>query len=281
MRAGKMDIVAGERHNRIRIDVEPELRDLVPVYIANRLRDVEMVRAAVEGGDFESVGRIAHNMQGSGGSFGFDDLTAVGVELERAAQDRNRSEIARLLLRLEAYLSSIDLVVPEPDNAAAGAGRLAMDATAAGVTVGEREQTDADAEILLVDDQEMNAVIMRRYLVREGYEVRWLPSGSEALTALEGRPLPSLILLDVIMAGMNGFEVCRRIKSSSVTCAIPVMLVTSFDRRSEILQGWAAGADDVLSKPVRRDELVKRVRWLLLHSRKAGRQEAGGPPSRA
>ena len=82
------------------------------------------------------------------------------------------------------------------------------------------------------------------------------------------------------MAGMNGFEVCRRIKSSSVTCGIPVMLVTSFDRRSELLQGWAAGADDVLSKPVRRRELVKRVQSLMQTSRHAGRWKNGAPPAR-
>jgi len=77
------------------------------------------------------------------------------------------------------------------------------------------------------------------------------------------------VLLDVVMPGMNGFEVCRRIKSNAATCGIPVVLVTTFDRRSEFLQGWAAGADDVLARPVRRDELLKRVRSLVDSARRA------------
>src|SRR5262245_1434137 len=115
-------------------------------------------------------------------------------------------------------------------------------------------------DVLVVDDQEMNAAIMSRYLTRAGFCVKCLASGDAALEALEKGLRPALILLDVVMAGMNGFDVCRRIKANAATCRIPVVLVTSFDRRSDFIQGWAAGADDVLAKPVQRDDLMARVR---------------------
>ena len=262
-------------YGRIAVEVDPELRELVPVYLANRGKDLEVIRDAVERNDFGTICSIAHNMQGSGGSFGFNELTAIGVELERAARDRSGVDMARQIRRLDEYLSSLHLVCGEQGDEAAGTCQSAADPVASDTAAGVQDGAGERGEILVIDDQEMNATIMSRYLGREGYSVKWLASGEAALTALADRPLPDLILLDVVMAGMSGFEVCRRIKSSSATCGIPVVLVTSFDRRSEFLQGWAAGADDVLSKPVRRDELVKRVRLLVRAEGHAGHRKNG------
>ena len=143
---------------------------------------------------------------------------------------------------------------------------MARNATAASPLIaampaasGRSEDLNGAAEILLVDDQEMNAAIVGRYLAHAGYTVKYLASGDAALAALECRPLPALIMLDVVMAGTDGLEVCRRIKSNPATSAIPVIMVTALDSRGDRIRAWSAGADEVLSKPVRREELVSRV----------------------
>ena len=263
-------MVTVDENSKIIVDVDPDLRDLVPVYLENRGKDLERVRAALERNEFETIQYIAHNMQGSGGSFGFADLSAIGGALEDAAREHVRPEIERQLRRLEDYLARVELSVPRK----AASPEVRITAAEAAPVARQRSGGADKPAILLVDDQEMNATIMSRYLEREGYSVTWLASGEAALAALEQGPLPALMLLDVVMPGMNGFEVCRRIKSNAATCGVPVVLVTTFDRRSEFLQGWAAGADDVLSRPVRRDELVKRVRSLVSSAQHAAGEEA-------
>lgn len=263
--------------NRIVVEVDPVLRDLVPVYLTNRRGDIEFVKVALDRGDFGTIGRVGHNMQGSGSSFGFDGLTAIGAELERAAKGGKRMEITRLLHDLQDYLSRLDVRAADRDvlKPAADASPVAPSVTPG--PAGE-EAPPGGAEVFVVDDQEMNAAIISRYLSREGYTVKYLASGDAALAVLEEGPRPALILLDVVMAGTNGFDVCRRIKANPATCRIPVVLVTSFDSRRDFMQGWAAGADDVLAKPVQRDELMTRVRTLVPARRSSSfRAEAAAP----
>lgn len=231
------------------VDIDPLIEDLVSEYLVNRARDIEEIRAAAERGDFETIHVIGHNLQGSGGSYGFDEISVVGGELQRAAGAADTGEIARLLLRLEDYLSRVTpRTGPAVASGPGGAGRR----PAAG-----------EVQILVVDDQEMNAAIISRDLAREGFAVKHLTSGDDALALLEQGRLPALILLDVLMPGTNGFEVCRRIKANPATHFIPVMLVTSLDGGNDRLRGWAAGADDIVTKPVRREELVTRIRSLV------------------
>lgn len=177
-------------------------------------------------------------------------------------------EIARLLHDLEDYLSRLDVRTPDRDvlEPAADAPPAAPTVTPSPAGGGETA-AHSGAEVFVVDDQEMNAAIISRYLSREGYTVKYLASGDAALAVLEEGPRPALILLDVVMAGTNGFDVCRRIKANPATCGIPVVLVTSFDSRRDFIQGWAAGADDVVAKPVQRYELMTRVRTLVADSK--------------
>lgn len=256
---GERTAIVGTDYNRMVVEVDPMLRDLVPVYLANRRGDVELIKVALDRGDFGAIGRIGHNMLGSGSSFGFDGLTAIGGELERAAKAGKRMEIARLLHDLEDYLSHLDVRAADRDvlKPAADAPSAAPFATPSPAGEGAPQ---GGAEVFVVDDQEMNAAIISRYLSRAGYTVKYLASGDAALAVLEEGLRPALILLDVVMAGTNGFDVCRRIKANPATCGIPVVLVTSFDSRRDFIQGWAAGADDILAKPVQRDELMARVR---------------------
>jgi len=121
---------------------------------------------------------------------------------------------------------------------------------------------DRPREVLIVDDREDTAVLLEHYLEAEGHATRVVASGEEALQGTAKRA-PDLVLLDVMLPGIDGFEVCRRIKRHSETALTPVVLVTALDRREDRIAGLEAGADEFLSKPVNREELLARVRSLL------------------
>ena len=113
--------------------------------------------------------------------------------------------------------------------------------------------------VLVVDDLRTNADLLEQLLTREGYLVETAASGDDALAAA-GRFAPDVILLDVMMPGLNGFEVCRRLKGNHATRLIPVVLVTALHEREDKIEGLNAGADDFLTKPVNAHELRARVR---------------------
>jgi putative two-component system response regulator len=115
------------------------------------------------------------------------------------------------------------------------------------------------ARVLVVDDEVGNRELMTRLLQRHHYKVDTAPHGEAALVYLEAADvLPDLILLDVMMPGIDGFAVCRRIKQNPLTRLIPVVLLTSLDSRHRI-EGISAGADDFLTKPVQFEELTARA----------------------
>ena len=116
--------------------------------------------------------------------------------------------------------------------------------------------------ILVADDLEPNRNLLAGLLTREGYTVRTAVDGMEALAAIE-HERPDLVLTDVLMPHMTGFELCRRLKGNPDTRLIPVVLVTSLKEREDRIEGINAGADDFLSKPVDPHELKARVRSLV------------------
>ena len=116
--------------------------------------------------------------------------------------------------------------------------------------------------ILIVDDVPRNAKLLADILSVQGYEIITAASGTEALERIETEP-PDLVLLDVIMPGMDGYEVCRRIRANPTTAILPVIMVTALDPAEERVKGLEAGADDFLSKPVNQAELMARVRSLV------------------
>jgi len=118
------------------------------------------------------------------------------------------------------------------------------------------------ARILVVDDEPQNIRLIQGMLAPEGYVTEGASCASEAL-ALIAQAQPDLVLLDVLMPDMNGFQVARKLKNDPATASLPVIMVSALeDRRSELL-GLNAGAIDFLSKPVNRFELSIRVRNLL------------------
>ena len=118
------------------------------------------------------------------------------------------------------------------------------------------------ARVLVVDDIPANVKLLEAKLGAEYFEVVTAGSGPEALTAIEHEK-PDIVLLDVMMPGMDGFEVCRRIKTNPQTAHLPVVMVTALDQVSDRVQGLEAGADDFLTKPVNDVALFARVRSLV------------------
>ena len=118
------------------------------------------------------------------------------------------------------------------------------------------------AKILVVDDTLKNVKLLADLLAVKGYSVITAESGREALAQLEAER-PDLVLLDVVMPEMSGYEVCRKIRENAATRILPVVMVTALDPAEERIKGIEAGADDFLAKPINQAELLARVRSLL------------------
>lgn len=116
--------------------------------------------------------------------------------------------------------------------------------------------------VLIVDDERKNRQLLEVMLGDEGYELVLAESGEDALREV-ARRRPDVVLLDVMMPGMNGYEVAAALKAEPGTTQIPIIILTALNDRNSRMHGLTAGAEEVLTKPVNRQELCLRVRNLL------------------
>ena len=120
----------------------------------------------------------------------------------------------------------------------------------------------AKQKILAIEDEPDILEILQYNLEKEGYEFRGETDGEEGLSLVR-RELPDLVLLDVMLPGMDGLEICRRLKYEAATREIPVIMVTARSEESDVVLGLEVGADDYLTKPFGPRELVARVRAVM------------------
>jgi DNA-binding response OmpR family regulator len=122
----------------------------------------------------------------------------------------------------------------------------------------EKENRFSDSEILLVDDNLADLKLLATLLNSAGYRVRPTNCPSLALESALIRP-PDLCLVDILMVGMNGFELCRRLKQDKRTQAVPVVFVSVLQDAQEKLHGYEVGGADYITKPFQVDELLTRI----------------------
>jgi two-component system phosphate regulon response regulator PhoB len=125
--------------------------------------------------------------------------------------------------------------------------------------------------ILVVDDEENILELVRFNLVKEGYQVACAATGEEALKEARSKP-PDLIVLDLMLPGMDGLEVCKTLKKDAKTEHIPIVMLTAKGEESDIVAGLELGADDYVTKPFSPKVLIARIRAVL-------RRHESGPPA--
>ncbi len=117
----------------------------------------------------------------------------------------------------------------------------------------------AKGRVLIVDDEARNRELLRDLLESQGYEVTEAENGAAAL-AVVAQAAPHAILMDVMMPGLDGFEVCRQLKANPATAPIPILMITALHERDDRLKGIAAGASDFLTKPIDTRDVMLRTR---------------------
>ena len=120
----------------------------------------------------------------------------------------------------------------------------------------------AEFKLLVVDDVQTNVLLLKALLGKEGYGILVANNGQEALEVIRNEN-PDLILLDVMMPGMDGFEVAERLKSEEFRCEIPIIFMTALDDTQSIVNGFKLGVGDFISKPFRKEELMVRIKHQL------------------
>jgi DNA-binding response OmpR family regulator len=118
------------------------------------------------------------------------------------------------------------------------------------------------ARILIADDNPQGTELLEAYLCDEDYDLKIAADGEQTLQLVHSWQ-PDLILLDIMMPRMSGFEVCKRLRADPSTADIVVLMITALDQPSDIDRAVEAGTDEFLSKPINKSELVLRVRSLL------------------
>lgn len=129
--------------------------------------------------------------------------------------------------------------------------------------------SDRPAKVLIADDNPQGVELLEAYLSDSGYEIKTAIDGDETLKLCQDWH-PDVLLLDIMMPKLSGFEVCKRLKSSKETSDIVVLMVTALDQHSDIDRAVAAGTNDFMTKPIHKNELLLRV-----HSALQSRQAKG------
>ena len=122
--------------------------------------------------------------------------------------------------------------------------------------------TEQRKKVLIVDDENSMVSVLQRHVSNAGYAVDTATNGQDALEKIKNE-IPDLVLLDLVMPGINGFETCRRIRSDEKTKKLPVLIITALRSESDSAAAAACGANEMIVKPIDGEHLAKRLRYHL------------------
>lgn len=231
-----------------------ELADLLRAFAPQAADHLTALARAVGAGDAEEARREAHALAGAAGNLGASALHHAARSLEHAARGGAgglATPLAEVARAGRALLAAIAGLRP------AAAGAPAPAASAPPAARGEL----ADRLVLIVDDVRTNVELLVRAL-KDDYRLAVAQDGESALRSVAVAP-PDLVLLDIMMPGLDGYEVCRRLKRDPRTRDIPVVFLTSLDEVQDKARGFEAGAADYVTKPFEILEVKARVGALL------------------
>ena len=122
---------------------------------------------------------------------------------------------------------------------------------------------ESSASALVAEDDDQMAEVLRFILEREGYSVQLAPDGRTAQRLIDTAPTPAIVLLDVMLPHVDGYELLARLRGSESWRGVPVIIVSARSQEQDIVRGLEAGADDYIAKPFKPDELRARIRRLV------------------
>ncbi len=195
---------------------------------------------ALEGKDVERIRRAAHSLQGMGGTAGVPEISVIGEELSRLAKRGDLERCRELTVRLNLWQGDWNLL------------------STSGTVSRMRENPLLSGRVLIVDDERPNRLYLRNLLTSHGATVIEADNGSRALE-LAQQQAPDLALVDVMMPGLSGYEVCQSLVSTPATCHISVIMVTARSTVEDIEHAFILGVFDYIRKPFQPRELLARV----------------------
>ena len=217
---------------------------------------MEAVRKAAANGDRDALYRAAHSLQGSVAIVGADSVARACAELVKTARHGSFDQVAPLVSQVESGIAAIRkaLVGWTATLPAGGAAAAAQPRAYPPAGLGRKR-------VLVIDDDDGIRKITQMLVEGLGHDVEAARDGIEGLAKLQLGV--DLVLLDVVMPGLDGFDVCRRIRQDPAGRDVPVIMVTSLETREHRLHAVEAGANDFIAKPVEETELRVRATSLL------------------
>ncbi len=225
------------------------LPQLLPKFVANRERDVVVLREAFEKGELDAIAEIAHKLHGNGASYGFPELSAIGRDLEAAARAREEADVAQCLQRLAAAVVGLRRGLPDSNDMPRP--RSVM-----------RIRVDAPLLVLIVDDFADSRAMYAEHFRDEGFDVVEAADGSAAIVRARER-LPAVIVMDLSLPGMDGWDAIRELKHDDATRSIPIVALTGHCGTGDADGAKDAGCDTFLTKPCLPSALLEKVNELL------------------